>query len=105
MPLAQEALDALKKTVYDCMVIDLKLSDMSGEQLLKKMTEQENLASFPPVIVYTGRSLSRDEEYNFGSIPAQSSLKEPSLQSDFFMRSAFFFIASSLSFRPKGSRC
>ena len=60
--LASEALDALKKTIYDCMVIDLKLPDMSGEQLLKKMTEQEELASFPPVIVYTGRSLSRDEE-------------------------------------------
>jgi PAS domain S-box-containing protein len=60
--LAQEALDALKKTVYDCMVIDLKLPDMTGEELLKKMTEQEELASFPPVIVYTGRSLSRDEE-------------------------------------------
>ena len=60
--LAKEALDALKKTVYDCIVIDLKLPDMSGEDLLKKMTEQEELASFPPVIVYTGRSLTRDEE-------------------------------------------
>ncbi len=60
--LASEALEALKKTIYDCMVIDLKLPDMSGEELLKKMTEQEGLASFPPVIVYTGRSLSRDEE-------------------------------------------
>jgi len=48
--------------LYDCIVIDLKLPDMSGEQLLKKMTEQEELASFPPVIVYTGRSLSSDEE-------------------------------------------
>ncbi len=60
--LAGEALAALKMSVYDCMVIDLKLPDMSGEQLLKQMTEQEELASFPPVIVYTGRSLSRDEE-------------------------------------------
>ena len=57
-----EALDALKKSIYDCIVIDLMLPDMSGEQLLKKMTEQEELVSFPPVIVYTGRSLSRDEE-------------------------------------------
>ena len=57
-----EALDALKKSIYDCIVIDLMLPDMSGEQLLKKMTEQEALVSFPPVIVYTGRSLSRDEE-------------------------------------------
>ena len=61
--LASEAFDALKKTVFDCMVIDLKLPDMSGEDLLKKMSEQEDLSVCPPVIVYTGRSLSRDEEY------------------------------------------
>ncbi|MBF0387537.1 MAG: response regulator [Candidatus Omnitrophica bacterium] len=60
--LAGEALAALQKTVYDCMVIDLKLPDMPGEELLKRMTEQADLASYPPVIVYTGRSLSRDEE-------------------------------------------
>jgi CheY-like chemotaxis protein len=60
--LASEALDALKKTIYDCIVIDLKLPDMSGEELLKKMTEQEEMSSFPPVIVYTGSALSRDEE-------------------------------------------
>ncbi len=60
--LASEALAALKKSTFDCMVTDLKLPDMSGEELLKKMTEQEDLSSFPPVIVYTGRSLSRDDE-------------------------------------------
>ncbi len=60
--LAREALDAFKKSVYDCCVIDLKLPDMSGEELLEKMTAQEEPASLPPVIIYTGRSLSRDEE-------------------------------------------
>ncbi len=60
--LASEALVALKNTVYDCMVMDLNLPDMSGEQLLKQMTEQEEVGSFPPVIIYTGRSLSKQEE-------------------------------------------
>jgi len=60
--LAKDALDALKKNVYDCIVIDLKLPDMSGEQLLKEMNEQEEISSLPPVIVYTGRSLSLTEE-------------------------------------------
>ena len=60
--LASEALAALKQIAFDCMVIDLKLPDMSGEDLLKKMTEQDEMASLPPVIVYTGRSLSRQEE-------------------------------------------
>ncbi|MBP9674902.1 MAG: response regulator, partial [Bacteriovoracaceae bacterium] len=60
--LASEGLDALKKTIFDCMVIDLKLPDMAGEELLKKMTEQEEPMSLPPVIVYTGCSLSQEEE-------------------------------------------
>ena len=42
-----------------CM--DLNLPDVSGYELLEQMAEQDDV-SFPPVIVYTGRSLSRDEE-------------------------------------------
>ena len=60
--LAKDALNALENNTYDCMVIDLKLPDMSGEQLLKQMTEQESPEGLPPVIVYTGTSLSRDDE-------------------------------------------
>lgn len=59
--LAQEALEKLRTTIYDCMVIDLKLPDMLGNDLLKRMST-EDICSFPPVIVYTGRNLTRDEE-------------------------------------------
>ena len=43
------------------MVIDLKLPDMTGNELLKRVASEE-IRSFPPVIVYTGRALSRAEE-------------------------------------------
>jgi signal transduction histidine kinase/CheY-like chemotaxis protein/CHASE3 domain sensor protein len=56
-----EALELLKNTVYDCMIIDLKLPDMDGSELLERMTI-EDICSFPPVIVYTGRNLTREEE-------------------------------------------
>ncbi|MET0312427.1 MAG: response regulator, partial [Burkholderiaceae bacterium] len=56
-----EALGLLRTTIYDCMVIDLKLPDMQGNDLLKRMASEE-LPAFPPVIVYTGRNLTRDEE-------------------------------------------
>ncbi|WP_339482827.1 response regulator [Pseudomonas sp. RL_5y_Pfl2_73] len=59
--LAQQALDLLRTNVYDCMIIDLKLPDMLGNDLLKRMSS-EDICSFPPVIVYTGRNLTRDEE-------------------------------------------
>ncbi|MFJ4143130.1 response regulator [Pseudomonas sp. NPDC089734] len=58
---AQEALDLLRENVYDCMIIDLKLPDMLGDELLKRMSTEE-IRSFPPVIVYTGRNMTRDEE-------------------------------------------
>jgi signal transduction histidine kinase/CheY-like chemotaxis protein len=56
-----EALELLGRTVYDCMIIDLKLPDMDGSDLLERMTT-EDICSFPPVIVYTGRNLTREEE-------------------------------------------
>jgi signal transduction histidine kinase/DNA-binding response OmpR family regulator/CHASE3 domain sensor protein len=57
----QDALDLLKRTVFDCMIIDLKLPDMQGGDLLRKMAAIDAY-SFPPVIVYTGRNLTHDEE-------------------------------------------
>ncbi len=56
-----QALKMLADTVFDCMIVDLKLPDMLGNELLKRMST-EDICSFPPVIVYTGRNLSRAEE-------------------------------------------
>jgi CheY-like chemotaxis protein len=56
-----EALQHVSETTFDCIVTDLMLPDASGHELLQKMAEGGKF-SFPPVIVYTGRSLSRDEE-------------------------------------------
>ncbi|WP_228894085.1 response regulator [Pseudoduganella aquatica] len=57
----EAALALLRTTIFDCMIIDLKLPDMQGNELLQRMA-QEEIASFPPVIVYTGRNLTRAEE-------------------------------------------
>jgi CheY-like chemotaxis protein/CHASE3 domain sensor protein len=58
---AGDALEQLKTTTFDCMVVDFNLPDLSGYDLLEKMSQQEDVP-FPPVIIYTGRALSRDEE-------------------------------------------
>jgi CheY-like chemotaxis protein/CHASE3 domain sensor protein len=58
---AGEALTHLKATTFDCMVVDFNLPDYSGYDLLEKMSQEEDMA-FPPVIIYTGRSLTREEE-------------------------------------------
>ncbi|TFY97647.1 response regulator [Ramlibacter humi] len=56
-----DALEALAGSMFDVMIIDLKLPDMTGQELLRRMSSGET-RSFPPVIVYTGRNLTRDEE-------------------------------------------
>jgi signal transduction histidine kinase/DNA-binding response OmpR family regulator len=58
---AAEALERLAAATFDCMVLDLSLPDRSGLSLLEEMSQKEQYG-FPPVIVYTGRSLSAEEE-------------------------------------------
>ena len=59
---SEEALEALDSdTQFDCMVLDLKLPKMSGFQLLEKVKTDERFRGLP-VIVYTGRDLTRREE-------------------------------------------
>ncbi len=59
---AAAALEKLKSSTFDCMVLDLSLPDRTGLDLLEEMSQKEQYG-FPPVIVYTGRSLSREEEH------------------------------------------
>jgi CheY-like chemotaxis protein len=58
---AQEALEKLKNGRFDCMVLDLGLPDMSGFQLMEQMKKEPSLRTLP-VIVYTGRDLTKKEE-------------------------------------------
>ncbi|MFK2900973.1 response regulator [Dyella jejuensis] len=54
----EEALQKITDTGYDCIVLDLGLPGMSGIDLLEKLA---NSGSIPPVVVYSGRELSREE--------------------------------------------
>jgi CheY-like chemotaxis protein len=58
---AAATFEILEKTTFDCMVLDLSLPDVSGFDLLEQLSQDEDRA-FPPVIVYTGRDLTADEE-------------------------------------------
>jgi signal transduction histidine kinase/CheY-like chemotaxis protein len=58
---AAAALEKLRNTTFDCMVLDLSLPDATGYELLERMAADDAYA-FPPVIVYTGRAVSSEEE-------------------------------------------
>jgi hypothetical protein len=58
---SEEALEALEHRRYDCIVLDLKLPEMGGFGFLERVKEDERFSSIP-VIVYTGKQLTRREE-------------------------------------------
>lgn len=58
---AEEAMRKLGERRFDCVVLDIMLPDVSGFDLLDRMSAIEGVA-LPPVIVYTARSLTIDEE-------------------------------------------
>ena len=56
-----EALLILRSHHFDCMVLDLGLPDMSGFSLIEQIKQEPRLLKLP-IIVYTGKELSRQEE-------------------------------------------
>jgi signal transduction histidine kinase/DNA-binding response OmpR family regulator len=58
---AEEALRELATQHYDCIVLDLGLPDAGGADLIREIHRKLGVAA-PPIIVYTGKELSRAEE-------------------------------------------
>ncbi|MEA2429791.1 MAG: hypothetical protein QOI19_264, partial [Thermoleophilaceae bacterium] len=58
---SEDALEQLGDKPFDCMVLDLKLPDGSGFQLLEKIKKNKRFTGLP-VIVHTGKDLTRREE-------------------------------------------
>ena len=56
-----EAYNLLQSQAVDCMVLDLGLSDISGFDLVEKIKQNPSM-SFLPIIIYTGRDLSKEEQ-------------------------------------------
>jgi hypothetical protein len=54
-------LEALKSGHFDCLVLDLGLPDMSGFELIEQIKQQPHLG-YLPIVVYTGKELTPQEE-------------------------------------------
>jgi len=55
------ALEALDHTGYDCIVLDLRLPDMTGFEVLEQLRDNPKLKDLP-VVVFTGRDLTAEED-------------------------------------------
>ncbi len=56
----REAMAKLETESFDCMVLDLRLPEMSGEELMQAVKDRASLSRLP-IIVYTGKELSDEE--------------------------------------------
>ena len=61
------ALARLRADPADCVVLDLRLPDMSGFEVLEQIRDDANLREVP-VVVFTGRELSADEDARLHSM-------------------------------------
>src|SRR5207245_8041127 len=57
----QDALAALQKHHFDCMVLDLVLPDMTGFELIEKIKKEFGRWELP-IVVYTGKELTTTEQ-------------------------------------------
>jgi len=70
---AHDALSALSRERFDCVVLDLMLPDMSGFDLIDKIRdENEHL----PIIVYTAKDLSHEEEEKLNRVAQTTIVKD-----------------------------
>jgi CheY-like chemotaxis protein len=56
-----DALTMLNEQPFDCAVLDLRLPDMSGFDVLERLRDNETLSDLP-VVVFTGKELSSEED-------------------------------------------
>jgi CheY-like chemotaxis protein/signal transduction histidine kinase len=57
----REALAAIQEQSFDCMVLDLRLPDMSGFEVMERLRERQESSDLP-VVVFTGKELSAEED-------------------------------------------
>ncbi|MBA3500984.1 MAG: response regulator, partial [Deltaproteobacteria bacterium] len=70
-----DALAALRAKAFDCCVVDLRLPDMTGFELLDKLHAEPTLRDIP-VVVFTGKDLSSAEEAQLRTVAKSIVLKD-----------------------------
>jgi CheY-like chemotaxis protein len=70
-----EALDAMQERPFDCVVLDLRLPDMTGFELLERLHANPSFSKIP-VVVFTGKDLSVEEQLKLKSMAKSIVLKD-----------------------------
>ncbi|HXD22176.1 MAG TPA: response regulator, partial [Gemmatimonadaceae bacterium] len=85
----REALDRLVDAQIDCCVVDLRLPDMTGLEMLERLQQDATLRDIP-VVVFTGKELSDDEESRLKVVAKSVVLKDVQSPERLFDETALF---------------
>jgi CheY-like chemotaxis protein len=85
----REALERLHAERFDCCVVDLRLPDMSGFELLDRIQFDRSLREVP-VVVFTGKELNAEEEARLRSVAKSIVLKDVQSPERLFDETALF---------------
>jgi HAMP domain-containing protein/signal transduction histidine kinase/DNA-binding response OmpR family regulator len=84
-----EALQLMLDRPFDCCVLDLRLPDMTGFELLDKLQAEPTLRDIP-IVVFTGKDLSRDEEQRLRTVAKSVLVKDVQSPERLFDETALF---------------
>jgi HAMP domain-containing protein/CheY-like chemotaxis protein/signal transduction histidine kinase len=85
----KDALRALMDRPFDCCVLDLRLPDITGFELLDKIQAEQALSDVP-IVVFTGKELTADEESRLKTVAKSIVLKDVQSPERLFDETALF---------------
>ncbi|WP_336487378.1 HAMP domain-containing protein [Methylobacterium nigriterrae] len=97
---AQGALEAVSGGRFDCAIVDLGLPDMPGSELIEQIRAIEGCAEMP-VIVYTGKELTQEEEQQLKQTASTVILKDTGSPERLLDETALFLHRTISSIPPE----
>ena len=100
----EAALKHMRDTAFDCIILDLKLPDMTGFEWLQAVEKEACEDGAPPIIIYTARDLSEDENLQLSRYTGSIVIKGASSSERLLDEVTLFLhsVESSLSEAPAG---
>jgi signal transduction histidine kinase/CheY-like chemotaxis protein/HAMP domain-containing protein len=86
---ARDAIDSLNERSFDCVVVDLRLPDVSGFEFLEMLRDHRAMSDVP-IVVFTGQELSELEELRLQAYARSIVLKDVRSPERLFDETALF---------------
>src|SRR5690606_12728956 len=85
----REAINLLMDRPFDCCVLDLRLPDMTGFDLMETLRTDSALCQIP-IVVFTGKELAKEEERQLRAVAKSIVLKDVQSPERLFDETALF---------------